>query len=285
MSRLPEGIDRNELYVVARRVLLDALIALRDQSDAVMIVGAQAIYLRSIDVELAVASFTSDADLGLDPDRLADVPLLEGAMTAAGFARDVADHAGSWIQGERVGSTVVNIAVDLLVPENFSGGGRRSVRIPPHDRMSARRVAGLEPAVVDYDMMKAPSLEPDSDDRVIEARVAGVAALFVAKAYKITQRVGEPGQSRLTNKDAGDVLRLMMATAPEDVVERCGVLLADDRSAEVTRTGLGYLQRLFGAGATVGTEMAVSALSGAVDGDDVRAIAPAYVAALCAELG
>lgn len=52
-----------------------------------------------------------------------------------------------------------------------------------------------------------------------------------------------------------------------------------------TRTGLGYLQRLFGASATIGTEMAVSALTGAVDGDDVRAIAPAYVAALSAELG
>lgn len=192
----------------------------------------------------------------------------------------MADHAGSWIRSERVGSTVADIAVDLLVPESLSQGGRRSVKIPPHDRMSARRVAGLEPAVVDYDMTKVPSLEPDVDGRVIEARVAGVAALFVAKAYKITQRVDEPGQSRLTNKDAGDVLRLMMATAPEDVVERCGALLADNRSANVTRTGLDYLQRLFGAGATVGTEMAVSALAGAVDGDDVRAIAPAYVAAL-----
>lgn len=99
MSRVPEGLDRNELYVVARRVLLDALVALRDQSDAVTIVGAQAIYLRSIDVELAVASFTSDADLGLDPDRLADVPLLEEAMTAAGFMRDFPDSA-CWV-GDR----------------------------------------------------------------------------------------------------------------------------------------------------------------------------------------
>lgn len=47
MSRAPEGLDRNELYIVARRVLLDALVALRNQSDAVTIVGAQAIYLRS----------------------------------------------------------------------------------------------------------------------------------------------------------------------------------------------------------------------------------------------
>lgn len=143
-------------------MLLDALVALRDQSDAVTIVGAQAIHLRSIDVELAVASFTSDADLGLDPDRLADVPLLDAAMTVARFVRNVADHAGSWIRGERVGSTVADIAVDLLVPESISGVGRRSVRIPPHNSMSARRVPGLGPAVVDYDTMKVPSLEPES---------------------------------------------------------------------------------------------------------------------------
>lgn len=128
MSRVPEGLDRTQLYVVARRVLLDALVALRDQSDAVTIVGAQAIYLHSIDVELAVASFTSDADLGLDPDRLADFPLLEEAMTAAGFARGVADHAGSWLRRERVGSTVADIAVDLLVPESLSDGAHLPAR-------------------------------------------------------------------------------------------------------------------------------------------------------------
>jgi hypothetical protein len=43
----------------------------------------------------------------------------------------------------------------------------------------------------------------------------------------------------------------MMATAPEDVIERFEVLLADDRSAEVIRAGLGYLQRLFGASSII----------------------------------
>jgi len=54
-------------YVIARGVLLDALDALGVQRDAVILVGAQAVYLHTGTVELAVAAFTTDADLTLDP--------------------------------------------------------------------------------------------------------------------------------------------------------------------------------------------------------------------------
>ena len=45
----------NELYVRARRVLLDALEALHDQRNALILVGAQAIYLHAGDADLAIA--------------------------------------------------------------------------------------------------------------------------------------------------------------------------------------------------------------------------------------
>lgn len=54
-------------YVVARSVLLDALEALEAQREAVVLVGAQAIYLHTGAIELAVAEFTTDADIILDP--------------------------------------------------------------------------------------------------------------------------------------------------------------------------------------------------------------------------
>ena len=38
--------DFDELYVIARRVLLDALAALSSHLDAIVLVGAQAVYLR-----------------------------------------------------------------------------------------------------------------------------------------------------------------------------------------------------------------------------------------------
>lgn len=70
---MPGALD--PLYVVARRALLDLLEALADQPDAVVLVGAQAVYLHAGESELAVADFTLDADFALDPRLLHDRPL------------------------------------------------------------------------------------------------------------------------------------------------------------------------------------------------------------------
>jgi hypothetical protein len=43
--------------------LLDALVALEPHIDALVLVGAQAIYLHTGDADLAVAEYTTDADL------------------------------------------------------------------------------------------------------------------------------------------------------------------------------------------------------------------------------
>lgn len=58
------------VYVQARRVLLDALEALGDQRDALVLVGAQAIYLHTGEGDLAVAPYTTDGDIALDPSEL-----------------------------------------------------------------------------------------------------------------------------------------------------------------------------------------------------------------------
>lgn len=54
-------------YVLARSVLLDALEALGTHLDAVILVGAQAIYLHTGDADLNVPPTTTDADLALAP--------------------------------------------------------------------------------------------------------------------------------------------------------------------------------------------------------------------------
>ena len=48
-------------YVVARSVLLDALEALGKQREAVVVVGAQAIYLHTGHIELAVEAYRLEA--------------------------------------------------------------------------------------------------------------------------------------------------------------------------------------------------------------------------------
>ncbi len=59
------------LYVRARRALLDALDALEPHLDAIVLVGAQAVYLHTADTDLAVA-----------PGDLADSPLIGVARQA-----------------------------------------------------------------------------------------------------------------------------------------------------------------------------------------------------------
>lgn len=82
MSASPEP---HPLYVAARKVLLDALLALAAHSGAVILRGAQAVYLHAGEADLAVAPYTADGDLTLDPSLLHDAPLLEVAMRRANF--------------------------------------------------------------------------------------------------------------------------------------------------------------------------------------------------------
>lgn len=172
------------------------------------------------------------------------------------------------------------VAVDLMVADGFSGtGSRRSGIIPPHARDATRRTRGLEGAAVDCDVLADPSFEPGVDRRVIEVKVAGAAALIIAKSHKIGERSRTDDGRRLVAKDAGDVFRLMYESDLRDVARRSRHLLADTRSAASTREGFAYLEELFGAGRR-GVRMAVDALGTEVDPAEISALMPAYVAAL-----
>jgi hypothetical protein len=57
------------ITVAARRVLLDALVALERHRDSLVLVGAQAIYLYTGDADVALATTTSDSDIALIPAR------------------------------------------------------------------------------------------------------------------------------------------------------------------------------------------------------------------------
>ncbi len=83
------------LYVRARRALLDAVEALAEHGDALVLVGAQAIYLHTGDTDLAVPEYTTDADFTISPADLADAPLLADLLSAAGFTPASTPEAGS----------------------------------------------------------------------------------------------------------------------------------------------------------------------------------------------
>ena len=274
-------------YVAARRALLDALVALEPHAAAVIIAGAQAVYLHTGDGELAVAPFTTDADLALDPEQLAPDPLLDEAMRLAGFALDErGGHAepGVWIIEVRVAGEPFLVPVDLIVPETAAGAGRRGARLGVHGRRAAHRARGLEAALVDHAPIVIHALEPE-DPRALTANLAGPAALFVAKAHKLHDRVEGAKPGRVLDKDAADVLRLMQATSPAAVGETMARLAVHPTAGEPTAAALQYLAALFGRRGRPGITMAANAMRLALPAARVEAICVAYTTAMLQAVG
>jgi hypothetical protein len=260
-------------YVLARTVLLDALDALGDQRRAVIVVGAQAVYLHTGAIDLGVPEFTLDADITFDPTLLREIPEIEAAMLGARFVRG--NRVGVWIASRIVSGTSANVEVDLMVPDAVGGPGRRAARLRGHAREVVRKTRGLEAALIDKTMASIRALEP-ADPRSFDVAIAGPAALLIAKAHKIAERIGERTQRRLEDKDAFDILRLLQATETATLTATVRTLLQADVAGEVTREALEILRAHFTDARADGPQMAVRAAG---------ALLPAeVVAASCATL-
>lgn len=273
----------DELYVVARQVLLDAIEGLGDvHRNAMVLVGAQAVYLRVGEADLAVAPYTTDGDLAIDPQVLAEIPPLERALRAAGFLPKTNISVGMWITKRATAQNPeTEVQVDLLVPSSVSPGtGRRAARLPGHDTRVARIAKGLDGVLVDVDVMKVAAFDP-SDGRSVELRVAGPAALLVAKAHKISDRRGSDRQS---DKDALDVLRLLRGTETKELAARYRRLFANDRAAGEARAGRAMIEEQFGSRQGVGIDMAIRSAGPLADADEVAISCEALVHDLLGEL-
>lgn len=238
----PPGVGSGDLLVRSRSALLDALRALDSHRDAVIVIGAQAIYLRTAGSPVALAEATKDSDLALDPRRLEDDPRIEASMRDAGFYPDSSKgQPGAWLNPE-------GIPVDLMVPEALAGPGSkdaRGARIPPHDRRATRRARGLEAAVVDNTIMEVAALDA-ADPRTYRVRVAGHAALLVAKLHKIAERIDVP--HRLNDKDAHDIYRVLLDIETAELASAVNVLCDDPVSREPTLDAVRHLADLFAVG-------------------------------------
>lgn len=269
-----DGNPRIE-YVEARRVLLDALVALRPHADAVILIGAQAVYLRTADRMPTYQAFTTDADLAIDPGQLAATPPLEDALAAAGF--NYSGEPGIWTKRVQRPSFDghLDIPVDLIVPKRIaSEAGSRGARLPGgHGKYSARKTEGVEGALIDHSLLEIAGLEA-GDPRRVNVMVAGPTALTVAKAHKLGERLDTP--HRLQAKDAGDVYRLFDATSIDHMAVTAKRLLADERSASTVLKALDYLRQLFATPRSPGTQLATQALSTIIDEPTVTTFMTGY---------
>ncbi len=253
--------DRDPLYVQARDALLDAVETLREHLDAIVLVGAQAVYMHTGGTEFEVAEYTTDADLSVGPDDLSEEPLLAELLEANGFSGG--RHPGSW-------QSRSGIVVDLMVPETLAGPGRRGADLGSHGRRVARRAKGLEGSLVDREVMAISSFSDAT--RSIEMQVAGPAALLVAKVHKISERTSST--DRLRDKDALDVFRLLRSISTNELARRMTHLLNDPLSAATTQEAVDELVPLFGAPDSAGVEMMLRALR---DPDDSEVLATSMI--------
>lgn len=259
-------------YVIARRVLLDALAALESHVPNLVLVGAQAVYHHTGDADLRVPQFTTDADLAIDAQALEDSPEIGDVLRAAGFSSGT--NPGHWVDARQV-------AVDLMVVPHQSGRKKPSARaasLPPHDKATARVARGLEPALVDHEIVSMAALEP-GDDRRVELKVAGPAALLTAKAIKIGERLEQAAAhpDRLRAKDALDAFRILQSIDTGVLVQGFASHAASEHARAVTAEAI----EIYRVEASTADGRIAQLAATAARGD--RTIAPSF-AALVADL-
>lgn len=114
--------------------------------------------------------------------------------------------------------------------------------------------------------------------------VAGPAALLVAKLHKLGERRGHP--TRLLDKDAHDIYRLIVGISTGELARSLRRLLTDDLSAQVTRRAMEHLADMLLIGPEgVGSQMAGRAEILVGDPDTVARSVAILALDLIADLG
>jgi len=218
-------------YIAARRTLLDTLEILEPHRDALILVGAQAVYLHA-PAGLAAPAYTTDADLAISPDLLATEPEIAALLAEHGYVPTL--DPGGW-------DSPHDVHVDLMVPDAaVANRSRRRASLPGHHSKAARRVAGLELALLDNSEHIISSLDA-SDTRQVALKVAGPSALVIAKAVKLRERLEAADRSRVIAKDAGDLLRLLRMCDATAIGARLGDLARTTPHAELITSTVTWL--------------------------------------------
>lgn len=238
----------------ARDLLLDALVALEPHRQALIVVGAQAVYEHTRLVEGLEQPSTSDSDLAVDPSLVTPSASIYQLLLDAGLFPARPERSGIYSRTPTLPGGKPHLpTLDLIAPESVAGSSRshRGARIAGQDRKAVSKSDGLEMALLDYEWRRIGPIAGESDRQEVEVKVAGAAALLCAKAWKLHDRVrdAEAGRPwRLREKDAGDIWHLMYVSDPGEVrqtFERCG---RHPTMGQAIRTGKEHLDGLFGSG-------------------------------------
>lgn len=263
------GAPMDSLTLATRVAIANVVRTLGGNSEALVLIGAHAIYLRTPDFRSAVAPATKDADFVLRPEVLTTIDPLDQVLVSAGYQRKGSDLPGTWVDP-------TGAELDFMTP-----GPRRSKRsapVPPHGQGAIQHVEGAEGCLVDFDLMPLP------DVNNVRIRVAGSAGLLIAKLHKVHERIGTP--QRDYAKDSFDIYRLLAGTTPDEITSRLKAILASPFGVESAESGLRLLEELFAAGADApGSLRAGRAAAPARDAEQIALSASLLAREVLSDLG
>jgi hypothetical protein len=204
----------------SRRLLIDTIRAFSAFADGLTVIGAHAVHVWVKDALGAIPmQATRDADVAVNPVFVTPDPKFLEVMEGIGVEPALPDRPGIYgYTAEKELPLPERTTIDLIVPEAYAGPGRRAARIAGQER-AASRATGLELTVWDRHLRTLAAIDDPAD--TVDAWVAGPAALLVAKAHKVHERLAQLASrpDRLRPKDSGDIALLMIVSQPGTVAE------------------------------------------------------------------
>ena len=189
----------------------------------------------------------------------------------------LSSHLPAWRLPKKHAHILCFFAVTSRIPPNGSVSR-------PHGRDVLRITDGLDSALIDNSVLTISSFEAE-DPRSYEMKVAGPAALIIAKTAKIGDRLMGSSE-RLTSKDAHDVYRLLLATQTELLGQLFQKLLSNPISASESQIGLTAFTQLFAKSQDApGNRLVAEAAKGIEDADLLMASSWALASDLVETLG
>lgn len=229
----------------ARKALLKALEALQTVGlQNFVLVGAQAVYLRTTRVVPQMPPFTTDADLVVDPRRIVKRRDIYDALEDKGFGlRGEHFYAGMY-DAVASGGNAADSKVDILVPAAFENSWNQET-YSPRDKYATMTQEGLELTLTDHSEMEISSGDDAADGRAFRVNVAGSTSLLIAKGWKIGERFEQgPESFDKVAKDIGDIY-LLLTTDEDHVWKEAVSRIPDDAAVKrVVAKGAAYLERL-----------------------------------------
>jgi hypothetical protein len=227
-------------FSLARASLVEAMRALHSISnDGFIVVGAQAVYLRTAALRTTVPPFTLDGDIVADPRLVRRPRFILQTLENAGFT--LRGHSGLYHRAATPIELRRGTEIDIFVPGRFDNyweleGFNRA------DATAVMKQDGLELALFDKSTMDLTSEDGTSGIPVL---VAGILALTVAKGWKIGERF-EQGSDEFAkiDKDVLDTYRLLAASSPNELAKAMQQLPKEPHIVDVAEKGISYLRKL-----------------------------------------